>query len=246
MNREELIDKMVAAIEKMKEETNKGVIKDYEKKYKEVLEVAKRKLCFNKAGMVDSFTPNDIYEMFPELKEGEDERIELLNYLYDVHDDDEERARWIAWLEKQGEHANFRNKIQIGDKVTRNKDGVLVNLSQLKRVAKKQGEQKPAEWTHKDGKNLAELWEILSVHRNTNPQVDNLMEWVKDLVSYKRQELSEEDEKMLNDIIKDLVHPWDEYIPDRIEDEIKWLKNKLNSLRPHSQWKPSDEQMNNK
>ena len=45
----------------------------------------------------------------------------------------------IAWLEKQGEHANFCNKIQIGDKVTRNENGVLVNLSQLNRVAKKQG-----------------------------------------------------------------------------------------------------------
>ncbi len=43
----------------------------------------------------------------------------------------------IAWLEKQGEHANFRNKIQIGDNVTRNEDGVLVNLSQLNRVARK-------------------------------------------------------------------------------------------------------------
>ena len=55
---------------------------------------------------------------------------------------------WIAWLEKQGEHAKFRDSIQIGDKVTRNQDGVLVNLSQLKRVAKKdekQGEQKPAD-----------------------------------------------------------------------------------------------------
>jgi hypothetical protein len=48
----------------------------------------------------------------------------------------------LAWLEAQGEHAKFRNKIQVGDKVTRNRDGMLVNLSQLKRVAKKQGEQK--------------------------------------------------------------------------------------------------------
>lgn len=48
---------------------------------------------------------------------------------------------------------------------------------------------------------------------------------------------------MLNDIIKDLVHPWNEYIPDRIEDEIKWLKNRLKSLRPQSTWKPSEEQM---
>jgi len=69
------------------------------------------------------------------------------------------------------------------------------------------------------------------------------MEWVKDLVSHKRQELSEEDEKMLNDIIKDLVHPWNEYIPDRIEDEIKWLKNRLKSLTPQTTWKPSGEQI---
>lgn len=44
-------------------------------------------------------------------------------------------------LEKQAEHAKFCDSIHIGDKVTRNEDGVLVNLSQLDRVAKKQGEQ---------------------------------------------------------------------------------------------------------
>ena len=49
---------------------------------------------------------------------------------------------FVAWLEKQGGHAKFINGIQVGDKVTRNEDGVLVNLSQLNRVAKKQGEQK--------------------------------------------------------------------------------------------------------
>ena len=56
-----------------------------------------------------------------------------------------EADEMLAWLERQGEHANFRNKIQVGDKVTRNEAGVLVNLSQLNRVAKKnekQGEQK--------------------------------------------------------------------------------------------------------
>lgn len=115
----------------------------YEKKYKKALDVAKRKLCFDKVGMVDSFTPNDIYEMFPELKESSDERIrQELIAIYsvgakanmktgDILDKD-----IVTWLEKQGEHANFRNKIRIGDKVTRNKYGELVNLSQLKRVAK--------------------------------------------------------------------------------------------------------------
>lgn len=49
----------------------------------------------------------------------------------------------VEWLEKQGEYTNFLSKIQVGDKVTRNEDGALVNLSQLNRVAKKLGEQKP-------------------------------------------------------------------------------------------------------
>lgn len=91
--------------------------------------------------------------VFPELKESEDERIRQF-LIHEVTETSDEIMSYrnmnkkdvLAWLEKQGEHANFRNKIQIGDKVTRNKDGVLVNLSQLNRVAKKdekQGEQKP-------------------------------------------------------------------------------------------------------
>ena len=39
-------------------------------------------------------------------------------------------------------HMEFLDKIQVGDKVTRNSDGVLVNLSQLNRVAKKEDHQK--------------------------------------------------------------------------------------------------------
>ena len=91
--------------------------------------------------------------IFPELKESNDDKIRkaiidiiksqkgqqshIIGGIYDM---------MIAWLEKQGRHTNFLNKIQIGDKVTRNEDGVLVNLSQLNRVAKKnesQDEQKP-------------------------------------------------------------------------------------------------------
>jgi hypothetical protein len=86
-----------------------------------------------------------------ELKESEDEKIRkaLIKLVKKVGEgyenviDGVSIENAISWLEKQGEHANFRNKIQVGDKVTRNEDGVLVNLSQLNRVAKKQGEQKP-------------------------------------------------------------------------------------------------------
>ncbi len=97
-----------------------------------------------------------IGENCPELKESEDEKIRkwcishFKACINVIKDNDEYKEylsnKVISWLEKQGRHANFRNKIQIGDKVTRNEDGVLVNLSQLNRVAKKnenQGEQKP-------------------------------------------------------------------------------------------------------
>ena len=91
-----------------------------------------------------------IEELVPELAESEDEKVRkrLITDFGTIG-----KKEWgglevkdiLAWLERQGEHANFLSKIQVGDKVTRNEDGVLVNLTQLKRVAKpseKQGEKK--------------------------------------------------------------------------------------------------------
>ena len=84
-------------------------------------------------------------EIFPELKENEDEKIINLlkrvvekwhNVGYSDYVMDTPKSDIIAWLEKQGEHAKFCDSIQVGDKVTRNQDGMLINLSQLKRVAK--------------------------------------------------------------------------------------------------------------
>jgi len=130
---------------------------DYEKKYKEM----KARVLEMGRGYVkglDYSKPRQIAEYIdPELKESEDERIReaIIKCLKWLRDE----ARWtdvygssfdsiFSWLEKQGEHANFLSKIQVGDKVTRNEDGVLVNLSQLKRVAKpaeKQGNINPTE-----------------------------------------------------------------------------------------------------
>jgi len=95
---------------------------------------------------------DDLESVFPELKESEDDKIrkELISHFKETIENirSEEiishdakvlvgkMQKWIAWLEKQGEHANFLSKIQVGDKVTRNEAGILVNLSQLERVAK--------------------------------------------------------------------------------------------------------------
>jgi len=115
-------------------------IKEKAELYDKALERAKNTIEVNQAvpDIVEC-----IESLFPELKESKDEKIrkELLAVINDLVLPDDQQSRFINWIEKQGEHANFRNKIQIGDKVTRNEAGVLVNLSQLKRVAKKQGEQ---------------------------------------------------------------------------------------------------------
>ena len=74
---------------------------------------------------------------------------------------------WIAWLEKQGKHANFRNKIQIGDHVTRNGNGELVNLSQLKRVAVKEnkgnygGISPNSAWSEEDENHIIGITQII-------------------------------------------------------------------------------------
>ena len=84
--------------------------------------------------------------LFPELKESEEERVlKIIKETLKSYNggvifgslNERDYAECLYWLKEQGEHKKFRDGIQVGDKVTRNKDGMLVNLSQLNRVAKK-------------------------------------------------------------------------------------------------------------
>ena len=116
-------------------------IEEKAKAYDEALKKAKSKIKDDKDHVLYE---DDVIEIFPELSESKNEKIrkDIIDYLALFKSQiGEEYDSWIAWLKKQGEHANFRNKIQIGDKVTRNEDGILVNLSQLNRVAKKDEKQ---------------------------------------------------------------------------------------------------------
>jgi hypothetical protein len=113
-------------------------IKEKAKRYDEALKVLHK---YDGANIMFSQSLKE--EMFPELKESEGERIRK-RIIHALHGDVLEMSEIkeaVDWLEKQGEHANFLNKIQVGDKVTRNQDGMLVNLSQLNRVAKKDEKQ---------------------------------------------------------------------------------------------------------
>ncbi len=191
---------------------------DYEKKYKEALERAKRLHCEPTGG-----TERIVCEqIFPELKESEDEKIReaLIDYFDDANKADENPLqsygihtdKIIAWLEKQGEHANFLSKIQVGDKVTRNEGGVLVNISQLERVAKPR-RVKPVDKVEPkfhEGDWDAEKKELKKIEQK-------LIEW------------SEEDEEMFDAIIADIqftqkahIHEVNQVVYER---EIDWLKS---------------------
>ena len=107
---------------------------DYEKKYKDLVEAVKK---LQGANPSDEGIQKWVEDNVPELKESEDEKIrkELINYLYDVHDDDEERAKWIPWLEKQGEQKSveFKPSFRVGDMI-RPKDPVLGEPRIIERI----------------------------------------------------------------------------------------------------------------
>jgi hypothetical protein len=209
----------------------------------------------------------ELENIFPELKESEDERVRKAMIDFFKHEREEgitvlhygvNIERMIAWLEKQGEHANFRNKIQIGDKVTRNEAGILVNISQLNRVAKKrekQDEQKPTDKVEPRFKvgdiisNGTSEVKIIEVNDNsysvTNDEIENdcnLSNWV---VYFKDQEdwelveqnpaWSEEDKNRINHLIA--------YFEDKesftAEDDVMYA-NWLKSLKERYTWKPSN------
>jgi hydrogenase maturation factor len=116
-------------------------------------------------------------------KESKDERIrkELIGYFTGWSDKHLFRGfkaeQILTWLEKQGEHKKFRDSIQVGDEVTRNRDGVIVNLSQLNRVAKK-GEQKlPIEKLPEEMKTIGE-----SLGFTTQKECDEYNKMVSDLI----------------------------------------------------------------
>lgn len=84
---------------------------DYEQKYKEALEKAKKlhgKSCIN----------NVLEDLFPELQENEDERIRkaLIEMIHDTTGDECEdcyhvsKESVLSWLEKQGEKKNTRKR----------------------------------------------------------------------------------------------------------------------------------------
>ena len=81
---------------------------DYEQKYKEALKKAKKEL--DTCGSQDCDAARQIFRLFPELKESENERIRkaLIKYFSEGREYlsliPYNKEECVAWLEKQGEH----------------------------------------------------------------------------------------------------------------------------------------------
>ena len=202
--------------------------------------------------------------IFPELAESEGEKIKkriTLCLEECVHSDvirDYEKDECIAWLEKQGDYANFRDKAQVGDRITKNEDGVLVNLSQLKRVAKPRENKGNIEgispnWSEEDEDYLFLLNSICKdaeeKYRNSpdvlvRKEIANARNWLQSLKGrvQPKQEWSEDDEQHIDSLLKRLdalCRNKFERTRFAISEDRDWLK----SLRPQNRWKPSDEQI---
>ena len=146
----------------------------YEKKYKEALQKIRELIEKGKENGWTIITyEKDFEEIFPELKESEDESIrkELIQLISCMHDADHRKKDWLAWIEKQGEQKPILPKWKYKNDntpllrdsiilnkygcVTKSPSGALVSdvwvldydeLAKLpKEEIEKQGEQKPAD-----------------------------------------------------------------------------------------------------
>jgi hypothetical protein len=134
---------------------------DYEKKYKEALERARK---INSGEGVEAPPDWTVCEViFPELKESEDERIRkwiIDDIRYNMNNEPlnnseykKEAEKAIAWLEKQAEHKDYYTKQELidmgfsftlnGDIVT--PDEMMEDMKKYLAWKEKQSEQKPAD-----------------------------------------------------------------------------------------------------
>ena len=191
---------------------------DYEKLYKEAI-ARIRKYTKDEYGCT-RLKPEDI---FPELAKSEDvvikEKIIATIHLYYGEPLEDEAKEMIAWLEKQGEQKSTAEEVLIKAGLKPYKDG--------------------DQWCILLGDNIQE-----GICGFGDTIDDALYAFLNDLIkSLKEQKpaWSEEDEDIKDSIIHQLkMLRGDRNVTEGNKKEIEWLK----SLRPQSQWKPSDEQLN--
>ena len=247
---------------------------------------------------LDDGTMEVLSAAIPELKESEDDRIKkaIVNHLLELSKSrvnlmtKATYENWIAWLEKQGEQ---KPKFRVGDTIKCKYDdrqftikSVDLDEGTYTYIQKGCGndidyadeefelvEQEPA-WSGEDKENISMLIDLVESKEESMEVKIELSAWLKSLKDriqpQSKQEWSEEDEKILNSIIEDVMpcgecpdYPTDEereyfYEGNRKVDWLKSLKNRITptnkndfdrgydvgiSAAQFNQWKPTEEQL---
>lgn len=211
------------------------------KAYDEALE--KARMYHDNAKAVEEYAAVARYEnIFPELRESEDERIRkwLIDYFSLIKETlwihrDFTCEQILGWLEKQKEHKELSpmdgNADLYFDEWNQQKQNPTKRqcFEEGMRYARRlQKEQKPAEWSKEDETIIEGACNALEVYGHTK-----LASRLKSIRPQSKQEWSEKDKKNLNYCLRALSG----FASEDAYNAKKFLK----SLRPS--WKPSDEQM---
>ena len=198
-------------------------------------------------------------EIFPELKESEDERIrkELIDFVKSRLAGFPQCEKFIAWLEKQGEQNpawseeddNCLSTIiaefsKCAGKSVSKDEWMRCNdfLNSLRERVLPQPKQK---WSEEDSRILYNVKAYIGYAAGQRGVKDELFkeanEWLNSLpigFIYNKN-YNEDMVTLLVGELKQIAN--DNNAPEQYQAEINWLK----SLRPQNTWKPSEEQFNN-
>lgn len=188
----------------------------YEKKYKNALEWAKQ-VMNGETG----FIRKEVEEVFPELKESEDERIKeeikelIIIPTWKTESEFHRRRELVAWLEKQGEK-------------------ILANSCKTCKDA----------WSEEDEHRVKDTIYFLDTakkHYASTVELNACIDWLKSLRPQKQQEWTQADKNFMDAAIA--------FVQQNKSFNCWGGVNKegviafLQSLRPQKQWKPSEEQL---
>lgn len=152
---------------------------NYEEKYKNALERAKKMLASKRSVIVEK---QALETIFPELAESEDERIrkELLDYLHTRQvveglTDTKVKMDWVTWLEKQGQ------KPAVSDDA--NKEGMSFTITQDQMddwLKKYVDAGKQDAWNDADEERFLSCLKRLGTGNEEQPDTINTM-WLKSI-----------------------------------------------------------------
>lgn len=181
------------------------------------------------------FTEGLFDYIFPELRESEDWiPKEIIKYLKEKGDF---RSCWIAWLEKQGEQ-----KPTVEMKTPEGSLGI--DYDTYNKIVDKcvYGEQNPA-WNEEDERIYQSIIDDTVQENQLGDKQINWLESLKDRVQ-PQPKWNYNDEIIIGTIIQEIEKISSEKFIDNAKYRcLDWLRYRTKSLRPQSQWKPSDEQI---